>query len=702
MRALKIPASTAVTTTRTEHCSKEEYAAFLDRLPVTPEFRRMRRRWQREFVEQWPDLQAWFPEPLHRRVGRLEHETQKTASYPISYRARSYLFYLALTDRLRLDYEFLLAITILRARDVALPLGIDFGIASLSAHGASLGYNRRSIEGSLTWAMLRIALHTGVRRPEGLQSDHLSELLDAIQRFAARSDIALYYYGPIDSFDYDCARVWRWNVRHLQLLLHHAGRAVEAPRLTPCRRRPMPSPRPELQALADRWLAIKRNTLSQATIDHVAVSLRSFIAHLARTAPSIETFADVTAEHMNSFLTAMTEEINLKTGRPLSITARHTRASAVACFLSDGARWNWPNFPCRPVLDVRNLPRIPKSIPRFIPADQLARLMDAIRALPCPFQRAALLTARWSGARRGEIVRLSLDCLDRYADGTARLRIPAGKTMRERMVPLHEEAAEAIQAVIALRGDGPERPMPDERTGNYVRFLFVRRCVRISGEYLFQSPLIIACRQAGLVDGQGRPTVSPHRFRHTVGTQLAERGAKPHTIMSVLGHQSPNMSMVYARISDAEVLRDYQAVLGPGALIAGPGAEAIRAGQLSASSVDWLKSNFLKTELELGHCLRLPSEGPCECDLYLSCAKFVTTPAYAPRLRERHALELILADDARQKQWRREAERHCGIANRIEKLLTDLNEPLEPAKSPPNDRPDGSTGTSQPPAPHAR
>jgi hypothetical protein len=42
--------------------------------------------------------------------------------------------------------------------------------------------------------------------------------------------------------------------------------------------------------------------------------------------------------------------------------------------------------------------------------------------------------------------------------------------------------------------------------------------------------------------------------------------------------------------------------------------------------VDWLKSNFLKTELEPGRCLRLPAEGPCECDLYLTCAKFVTTP----------------------------------------------------------------------------
>ncbi|MBE1609780.1 hypothetical protein [Actinopolymorpha pittospori] len=53
----------------------------------------------------------------------------------------------------------------------------------------------------------------------------------------------------------------------------------------------------------------------------------------------------------------------------------------------------------------------------------------------------------------------------------------------------------------------------------------------------------------------------------------------------------------------------------------------------------WLQTNFLKTELELGHCLRLPAEGPCECDLMLSCSKFLTTSDYAPRLRARLAVE---------------------------------------------------------------
>ena len=145
--------------------------------------------------------------------------------------------------------------------------------------------------------------------------------------------------------------------------------------------------------------------------------------------------------------------------------------------------------------------------------------------------------------------------------------------------------------------------------------------------------------------------------------------------MSILGHRSASMSLVYAQISDREVLRDYKSVLEPGSIIAGPAAAQLRSGALPKASVDWLKCNFFKTELELGHCLRLPAEGPCECDMYLTCAKFVTTPAYVPRLRERWKLEMALAEDAQAHGWPNEQARHRSVADRITRLLTDLGEP---------------------------
>src|SRR5207248_1625386 len=210
-----------------------------------------------------------------------------------------------------------------------------------------------------------------------------------------------------------------------------------------------------------------------------------------------------------------------------------------------------------------------------------------------------------------------------------------------------------------------------------VRLVFVHRGKPMGRQYLFSEPLGIACRQAGLVDGQGRPTVTPHRFRHTVGTQLAEGGARIQTIMAVLGHRSAQMSATYSRVSDPIVKEQYEQIIAADGRIAGPAAAALLANQLDAATLDWLKTNFLKTELELGHCLRLPQEGPCECDLYLRCSKFVTTPAYAPRLRERRQLELALANDAATRGWPREHERHQSTAQRIEHLLAELGEPLD-------------------------
>ena len=105
--------------------------------------------------------------------------------------------------------------------------------------------------------------------------------------------------------------------------------------------------------------------------------------------------------------------------------------------------------------------------------------------------------------------------------------------------------------------------------------------------------------------------------------------------MAVLGHRTPNMSIIYSTLSDPTVKQQYQDALdrhlGPDVTLAGPAAEALREHHLDPEAVSWLQTNFLKTELELGHCLRAPAEGPCECDLVLTCSKFLITSGYALR-----------------------------------------------------------------------
>ncbi|MFD9467000.1 tyrosine-type recombinase/integrase [Streptomyces sp. NPDC060027] len=143
------------------------------------------------------------------------------------------------------------------------------------------------------------------------------------------------------------------------------------------------------------------------------------------------------------------EHINARTGRPLTARSRYTYLSPLLRFFRETSQWGWSDVPGRPLLGRSVMPKLPSGLPRFIPRAELDRLMEAVEELEDPHQRAALLLLRWSGARRGEIARLTLDCLDAYPDGYPRLRIPVGKTYTERMVPLHPQAADALRELIA-------------------------------------------------------------------------------------------------------------------------------------------------------------------------------------------------------------------------------------------------------------
>lgn len=200
----------------------------------------------------------------------------------------------------------------------------------------------------------------------------------------------------------------------------------------------------------------------------------------------------------------------------------------------DTAAWEYDDVPGYAPIGPRDAPKLPQRIPRFIPDHELDLVMPIINEISCPFQRAALLVARWSGARRDEIRHLTLDCLDRYPDGTPRLRLPGRKTYKERVVPLHQDAGDALQHLIDLRKDAPERPFTDQRTGEAVRYLFMRHGKLLSLFYLFDTPIQQVCAATGLIVPGGRgaragapspPTDSATRSGHS--SRNAARSCTP-------------------------------------------------------------------------------------------------------------------------------------------------------------------------------
>ena len=468
----------------------------------------------------------------------------------------------------------------------------------------------------------------------------------------------------------------------MHVLLFNTGQVAEppsvgtAPRTTwTDRLLPEPCP-PAIRDVIERYLRLRLDAKFDRlqTIRLAREALRRLAGWLSALHPEVTTLAELDRPLIEDYLRWIPGCTSKITGTPLVTTTIKHEINAIGAFCRDTAIWGWADVPGRPLITHRDSPRRPETVPRYLPEHELEPLMAAINALQNPMQRAALLLARWSGARRDEIRRLTTDCLDTYPGGHPRLRIPVGKGHAERLIPLHPDAATARQQVIDMtktRNAIGRHDARADRTGDYV---FLRRGKLLSNGWLFDEAFRIACTTAGLVDAHGLATVSAHRMRHTLRTQLAEGGARIQTIMAILGHQSAAMSMIYTRISDPEIRRQYEAALAGGQRVAGPAADALLHNRLDQESLHWLQTNFLKTELELGHCLRLPAEGPCECDLVLTCAKFLTTSDYAPRLRARFDTETELIADAEQRGWHREVERHQATQRRLQQLLAELDD----------------------------
>ena len=662
------------------HASAQEWETFVRHFATSQRYQEALLLSRRQFVSCYPSLSVWFAAPLVERVGRSDEECRQNVGhndvlYKISYHARHYLAFLALRGYARFDWEWLIAVRQFRPSSLFTCAAGDMGMTALLDDAFHLGFAKQHTTSAFHWLIHRILMHTGVPDIEQITEVELQEFEQALDRFTERPDVDVLY-GSVDEYR-KRLKQRKISLHHLQVVLYHRGQVNREPQrvVNAPSRRVFMAHKPRMQEILARYLTARSLTDQPATVKKLDLAMREFVDWIEQTYPDTQTFAEVTREHVLEYAEVLNTRLGMFTSQPLASSSKWVIMTKVAQFFREVSYWGWEDVPIRPLLLPGELPKRPLRIPRYIPEPELERLMGAIRALDCPYQQAALLIARWSGARRGEIRRLEVDCLDSYPDGTPRLRIPAGKTYQERVIPIHEEAAAAIRALQALHKG--ERGLVDRKTGVITRYLFMHRGRLFGAHYLFESAIEKACQAAGLVTPDGKPTVTPHRFRHTVGTQLAQRGARLRTIQKILGHESAAMSLAYLGISDEDVRQDYQAVLGEQATIAGPGAQMLRDGHFAQSEITWLKEHYFQTELELGRCLRLPQEGPCECDLYLTCAKFVTAPAYAPRLRRRRRREQELIEDAVAHGWEREVERHQCTVKRIEQLLADLGESLD-------------------------
>ena len=123
---------------------------------------------------------------------------------------------------------------------------------------------------------------------------------------------------------------------------------------------------------------------------------------------------------------------------------------------------------------------------------------------------------RATGMRIGELTMLELDCVHEVPGSGAWLKVPLGKLLTERMVPIDEETVEIIDRITGHRSPG--LPLRHPRTGKMADFLLTHQGRRISAETI-REELHRAAAEAGL-DG-----VVPHMLRHTYATALVNAWA---------------------------------------------------------------------------------------------------------------------------------------------------------------------------------
>ena len=145
--------------------------------------------------------------------------------------------------------------------------------------------------------------------------------------------------------------------------------------------------------------------------------------------------------------------------------------------------------------------------------------------------------------------------------------------------------------------------------------------------------------------------VHPHALRHTLATQCINRGMSLEAIAALLGHRSPRMTLVYARISDTTVAEQYFTATQA---VEADTATARDDGRRHRADDAQLHRRLLGN----GHCTR-PLELDCRFQTICEgCGFYETGPEFVTILRRQRDDAAAHTDPVRTQPLRRADRRH--------------------------------------------
>jgi len=406
-------------------------------------------------------------------------------------------------------------------------------------------------------------------------------------------------------------------------------------------------------------------TRTRSTVSHMASRLAHFARFVTAHDPTLTSLAGLDRQrHLEPYLAAVAAARHPHTGAVLSASERRSRILTIGRMIDDVIEWGWVEAPSRRLVFPRDVPRIPRPLPRYLPADHDRRLTEALQASPQRLRADALLLLRATGMRIGELLDLEIDCVHEVSGSGAWLKVPLGKLDTERMVPIDEETLELIDRIVELRSPG--RPLPHPRSGKLADFLLTHQGRRLSVDTL-RGELSRAAGEAGL------PPVTPHQLRHTYATALVNSGVSLQALMALLGHVSAEMSLRYGRLFDATVREEYEKALTLAKSRLGPVlGERTSLPLLDVTGgADWREAPHLKTRLAGGYCVRTAAQGACSyANICEHCPSLRTDATFLPILAAQRTDAATLAADAKARGWEQEATRHQALVARIDQLMT--------------------------------
>lgn len=189
-----------------------------------------------------------------------------------------------------------------------------------------------------------------------------------------------------------------------------------------------------------------------------------------------------------------------------------------------------------------DIPRRPRGLPRALSAEHDQSLQQELRRRNDLGSNFFLLL-RHTGMRIGEGVDLSFDCLHTSGPDHWTIHVPLGKLKTERMVPVDCFTRDLVHRLRFLRSLDPTPSDGRLLARPASRHMLLRQ---------LRSYLHDASAAAGI---PGR--LVPHQLRHTYASEMLRCGMDLPALMKLLGHTSPEMTMVYLDIALTDLQREF-------------------------------------------------------------------------------------------------------------------------------------------------